>query len=89
VSARAPSDSVLKAVVAGRKIEAIKLLRREQGISLKAAKELVENLPDLQDVEPGSRPSMPRPGREDRGTARFALILLVLAGVAAALYYVI
>ena len=88
MSAGVPSDSVLKAAAAGRKIEAIKLLRREQGLSLSAAKELVENLPNHRDLEPGARPSMPRPGQEDRGTARFALILLVLAGISAALYFV-
>lgn len=38
------SDAVQKAVDAGRKIEAIKLLREETGLGLKAAKQKIDAL---------------------------------------------
>lgn len=38
------SDRVLEAVTAGRKIEAIKLLREETGMGLKEAKHAVDDL---------------------------------------------
>ena len=38
------SDRVIEAVTAGRKIEAIKLLREETGMGLKEAKHAVEDL---------------------------------------------
>ena len=36
------SDEIIAALLGGRKIEAIKLLRKERGMDLKAAKEAVE-----------------------------------------------
>lgn len=52
------SDAVLQAVDAGRKIEAIKLLREETGVGLKDAKQEVDRLAqqrkssEQQDVAP-------------------------------------
>jgi len=48
------SDRVIEAVTAGRKIEAIKLLREETGMGLKAAKHAVEDLERSLGLPPAS-----------------------------------
>jgi hypothetical protein len=79
-----PSQAVLDALASGRKIEAIKLLREEQGLSLKDAKEAVERLPGNLVGEP--RPVGPQAGQEDRGVTRMIVILAVLAILIVGLY---
>jgi hypothetical protein len=46
------SDEVLAAVDAGRKIEAIKILREESGLGLKDAKQVVDSLAGERRVDP-------------------------------------
>lgn len=78
-----PSNEVIAAAAAGRKIEAIKLLRAEQGIGLAEAKAVVDALPEPS----GSVLAARSPGREDRGNSRLLMVLVLVGVGAAALYF--
>lgn len=67
-----PSDEVVALAGTGRKIEAIKLLRQEQGLGLREAKEIVDAL-DLP-----AQAIRPSAGREDRGGFRLLVMLVLL-----------
>ena len=69
-----PSDGVVALARAGRKIEAIKLLREEKDLGLREAKEIVDAIPA----------SGPSAGREDRGGMRLLLVGAVVVLIAAA-----
>ena len=69
------SADVLAAIGKNRKIEAIKLLREERRIGLKAAKEIVDQYIEAQ--PPGTR----RPaGNADTGAGRIVLVACVIIG---------
>jgi hypothetical protein len=71
--AELPED-VVAAIEAGRKIEAIKLLREQWDLDLKSAKKTVE-------AYAAGRPGSPAPRvvSTDSGFLRFVLILIVVA----------
>ena len=79
-----PSEDVIAAAAAGRKIEAIKLLRAEQGLGLAEAKSVVDALPEPSESGMATRSA----GREDRGNTRL-IVILVLVGIAAAALYLL
>lgn len=72
----------------GNKIEAIRLVREQQGIGLKEAKDLVEQHEQL--LVPTAESLMPRnglsPGEVPRSSGRVTFVLVVLA-IAAGLVY--
>lgn len=76
------SMAVLNAAAAGQKIEAIKILRAEQRLGLKQAKEIVDGL------QTHARGSAPRMGAEDRGGFRL-LVACVIVGSALAAFYLL
>lgn len=67
-------EDVIAAIEAGRKIEAIKLLRDQWDLDLVTAKETVE-------AYAATRPGAPRPNvvSTDSGLPRFILLLIVVA----------
>ena len=73
--------AVLEAVDAGRKIDAIKLLREESGLGLKEAKQEIDQLAIIR--RPQSR-AMPEQG----GAGAIVTILLVGAGLFAVYWFV-
>jgi hypothetical protein len=73
---------VIVAAQAGRKLDAIRILREHTGMGLADAKAVVDGL----EKEPGSELPPLAAGKEDHGTARFLVILAVLGGIAAALF---
>ncbi len=82
--------AALAALRAGRKIEAIKIVRTQTGADLTTAKAMVDA------AERGVAGSgAPRKsgtfgrasGREDRGTLRLVLVLALLGGLGAAILY--
>ncbi len=75
------SPAVMSAIVSGKKIQAIKLLRQETGLDLREAKALVDVLSAQQGVESGT----PTPGFSEEGGAKG----LVAIGVAAVFAYVL
>ena len=75
------STAVLQAVDAGRKIDAIKLLREETGLGLKEAKQEIDQLTIIR--RPRSE-TMPEQG----GAGAIVTILLVAAGLFAAYWFV-
>ena len=75
------SAQVEQAIAAGRKIEAIKLLREEAGLDLKEAKELVDARVSAHRSFEAQHPAGPR---NDTGVGRLVLILAVLAAVVVA-----
>jgi hypothetical protein len=78
--------SVLKAAASGRKIEAIKLLRVEQGIGLKEAKEIIDGI-DSHSAEQAGPESLARSRNgEVSGIGRLLGVCLLL-GCAIAAYY--
>ena len=78
-----PSDQVVSLARAGRKIEAIKLLRVDQGLGLREAKEVVDAIPGGNAARaPGA--SRPSAGREDRGGMRLLLVAVAVVLIAAA-----
>ena len=77
--AEIPTD-VMQAVVAGRKIEAIKRLREQTGMGLMEAKEVVDSLAYSEDRFSAHHPAAPR---NDTGVGRFVAIMLVLSVVVA------
>ena len=78
------SEAVRAAVAAGRKIDAIKLVREEQGLGLKEAKHLVERL----EVPASSYSRVSGGAREESGATRL-LVTLVVLGAIAAVYYLL
>jgi hypothetical protein len=76
-----PPEALL-AIQAGRKIEAIKIVREQTGMGLADSKVLVER------VWRQSRPGMPRlaPGREDSGLLRLVAVLVIAGAVIAAIF---
>ena len=75
-----PTD-VMRAVTAGRKIEAIKLLRAQTGIGLIEAKEVVDSLAGADARFAARHPAAPR---NDTGVGRLVLVLLLLGACVAA-----
>lgn len=73
-----PTEVIL-AVQAGRKLDAIRILRDHTGMSLTEAKAVVDRLTE----ELGSEMPRMAAGQEDQGTLRFLVILAVLGGAAA------
>lgn len=67
-------EDVIAAIEAGRKIEAIKLLREQWNLDLVTAKEAVE-------AYAVGRPGAPRPNvvSTDSGLPRFILLMIVVA----------
>lgn len=83
----APSAAVLEAAANGRKIEAIKLLRLEQGIGLKEAKEIVDGFDSQSgEVSPSAPAARSRNG-EVSGIGRLLGVCVLLGCVIAAYYY--
>ncbi len=79
--ARLPTEAML-ALQHGRKIEAIRIVREQTGLGLAEAKALVDR------AERNSEPELPAPPtKEDYGLLRLVLIIVVLAGVAAAVWF--
>jgi len=74
------STSIQEAIRTGRKIEAIKLLRKERGIGMKEAKEIID-----QEIT-GYRASNPGAFSDSAPSGR-GLVLTFIALVAIALYY--
>jgi hypothetical protein len=76
-----PTEALL-AAQAGRKLEAIKIVREQTGMGLADAKDLVER------VSQQSGPEMPRlaPGREDSGMLRLLAVLVIVGAVVAAIF---
>lgn len=68
-----PAD-VLAAIGAGRKIDAIKLLREHQNLGLKEAKEIVDG--HLSDHPPAAGQDI---GKSDTGLGRLVLVALIAA----------
>lgn len=80
-----PTEALL-AIQAGRKVEAIKLIRDETGMSLIDAKHLVDRMAaDYRD----ERARMPAAGSEDSGVLRLIAALVVLGAVAAAFLFLL
>ena len=71
---------VMEAIIAGRKIEAIKLLREQTGMGLMEAKELVDSV-GRAEAEFGDQHRAA--SRNDTGIGRFILVLLLLSVVVA------
>ena len=67
---------VMEAIIAGRKIEAIKLLRERAGMGLMEAKELVDSVGPAETGLGAQHRAAPR---NDTGIGRFILILLLLS----------
>jgi hypothetical protein len=78
--------SVLEAATSGRKIEAIKLLRREQGIGLKEAKDIVDGIDRPSEELAGQEPLARSRNGEVSGVGRLLGVCLLL-GCAIAAYY--
>lgn len=74
------SPEVEQAIAAGRKIDAIKLVREETGLGLKEAKELVDARASTRQPLTAQHPAGPR---NDTGVGRLVLILGALAAVVA------
>lgn len=75
-----PSDEVITLAARGRKIDAIKLLREQEGLGLAEAKQIVDGI----DVD---MPSTTSGGREESSTGRLLLILVVLFAGLGAFYF--
>jgi len=75
------SPAVMSAIVSGKKIQAVKLLRQETGLGLREAKAIVDALSVEQSVES----STPVPGFREEGGANGLLAI----GVAAVFAYVL
>jgi ribosomal protein L7/L12 len=74
------SPDIMRAIEAGRKIEAIKLLRAELGIGLKEAKTIIDH------EVAAYRKANPEPeGQANSGSLSMVVVFVVLAGI---LYFV-
>lgn len=74
-----PTEAQL-AIQAGRRIEAVKIVREQRGLGLKEAMELVDAAAR---TETGSLSKVN--AREDSGLLRLLAVLVVIGGIAAAL----
>lgn len=72
----------LMAAQSGRTVEAVKITREELGVSLTEAKRLVD---DVTRDFASETPSTVQ-GREDKGALRLLAVLVLLGGVAAAVW---
>ena len=75
------SPAVMSAIMSGKKIQAVKLLRQETGLGLREAKAIVDAVSAQQGVESGT----PIPGFSEEGGANGLLAI----GVAAVFAYVL
>jgi hypothetical protein len=74
------SPDIMRAIEAGRKIEAIKLLRAERGIDLKEAKTIIDHeMAAYRKANPGPE------GQAKSGSMSMVVVFVVLAGI---LYFV-
>ena len=74
------SPDIMRAIEAGRKIEAIKLLRAERGIDLKEAKTIIDHeMAAYRKANPGAE------GQANSGGLSMVVVFVVLAGI---LYFV-
>jgi len=76
------SPAVMSAIVSGKKIQAIKLLRQETGLGLREAKAIVDALSARQGVEPDTS----APGFSEEGGANGMVAIAVAAVFAYVLY---
>ncbi|MDZ7669394.1 MAG: hypothetical protein U5Q16_08220 [Gammaproteobacteria bacterium] len=76
-----PAEVVL-AVQRGRKLDAIRILREKTGMGLSDAKILVDRLAE----EYGSEAPQVSASREDAGNLRLLAALVILGGIAAAIF---
>ena len=74
------SDDVIAAVDAGRKIEAIKILRDETGLCLKEAKDAVDRLARSRKGESGVTTSMQEEGGAG-GMIKMVVLIAIILGV--------
>ena len=73
------SDAVLQAVQAGRKVDAIKLLREERGLGLKEAKHEIDRL--ARTLGPGDA-GMPELAEEGGSGAVIKIVILIVVVLA-------
>ncbi|NOR36799.1 MAG: hypothetical protein GQ577_08635 [Woeseiaceae bacterium] len=74
------SDQVIAAIDAGRKIEAIKILREESGLGLKEAKDVVDSLTRARRGESGATSGMVEEGGAG-GMIKMVVAIAVILGV--------
>ena len=74
------SDQVIAAIDAGHKIEAIKILREETGLSLSEAKDAVDSLARAKRGESGGAPGMTEEGGAG-GMFKMIVVIAVVLGV--------
>lgn len=77
-----PTEAML-ALQAGRKIEAIRIVREQTGLGLAESKDLVERAERRNEPGPGSLP----PGKEDSGVLRLLAVIVILGALAAAIFF--
>ena len=75
-------QSIREAVLAGRKIDAIKLYRKGTGAGLKEAKDFVD---DLERELGGTEPRMANPANSHSGCAGIIIVVVGFAGLLAKL----
>ncbi|NOR19801.1 MAG: hypothetical protein GQ538_06895 [Xanthomonadales bacterium] len=71
---------IIRAIEAGRKIEAIKLLRTERGIDLKEAKTIIDH-----EMAAYRKANPEAEGKANSGSMSMVVVFIVLAGI---LYFV-
>ena len=74
------SDQVIAAIDAGRKIEAIKILREQTGLGLKDAKDVVDSIAREKRGAPGGAPGMVEEGGAG-GMIKMIVVIAVVLGV--------
>jgi len=77
------SDQVIAAIDAGRKIEAIKILREESGLGLKEAKDVVDSLTRTRRGESGATPGM----AEEGGAGGMIKMVVAIAVILVVYFY--
>ena len=77
------SDQVIAAIDAGRKIEAIKILREETGLGLKEAKDVVDSLARARGGDSAGAPGMV----EEGGAGSMIKMIVVIAIVLGVYFY--
>lgn len=75
-------DAAITALTNGRKIEAVKIVRRERGVGLREAKDAVDHYLSTMDPSQAAR----RAPTTDTGTGRLLWFILVVAIVITAYY---
>lgn len=78
-------EDIVQAVIAGRKVEAVKRLREQTGMSLKEAKQAIEQ---LERELHGHAPVVP-PMQEEGGAEGLIRIVLAVAALAALYWFVL